>query len=95
MAIPAYAAARIKYLNYRHAVTPQVEVRLSYRATSSNRVRTEDSPEGLRLRGEVYRIVDSYNAVPKTPPAKVAYDISVRQKAAIARAIKQEKEGRL
>tara|TARA_R110000851_G_scaffold329381_1_gene501188 strand:+ start:108 stop:395 length:288 start_codon:yes stop_codon:yes gene_type:complete len=95
MAIPAYANARIEHLNFRYAVEPQIEVRLSYRAVNGKRVRLDDSPKANSFRHEIYCIIDSYNAVPKTPPAKIAYDISVRQKAAIARALKQERDGRI
>lgn len=94
MAIPAYAKARIEYLNFRYAIEPQVETRRSYRE-GAKKFTYEDSLAGKRLRNEIHRIVDSYNAVPKTPPSVVAYKLKQRQQEAIARAIKQEIEGRV
>ena len=89
MAIPAYAKARIEYLNFRYAVEPKIETRLSYRASSGNRFRIDDSAKAIRLRNEIYCIVDSYNAVPKTPPNVLRRKLKENQKAAFDRAIKQ------
>lgn len=92
MAIPAYAKARIAYLNFRYAIEPQIETRQSYR-DGAKQFTYEDSLAGKRIRNEIHRIVDSYNVVPKTPPSVIAYQLKQRQRDAIARAIKQEKEG--
>lgn len=94
MAIPAYAKERIAYLNFRYAIEPKVETRQSYRE-GAEQFSYEDSLAGKRLRNEIHRIIDSYNAVPKTPPSVIAYKLKQRQCDAIARAIKQEKEGRI
>lgn len=94
MAIPAYAKARIAYLNFRYAIEPQIETRQSYRE-GAKQFTYEDSLAGKRLRNEIHRIIDSYNAVPKTPPSVIAAAIKKSQKAAIARAIKQEEQGRI
>jgi len=89
MAIPAYARARIKYLNYRYLVEPKVEVRVSYRANSNKNFRIDDSKVGLMLKNEVYRIVDSYNSVPATPYIPISGVLNANQKAAFDSAIKQ------
>ena len=98
MAIPSYAKARIEYLNFRYAVEPKIETRLSYRASSGNRVRLDDSVRANSFRHEIYCIIDSYNAVPKTPPNVLRKKLKQRQKAAFDRAIEQIKkieEGRI
>ena len=89
MAIPAYARARIDYLRWLHLLEPKVAIRKSYREGASDRFRVEDSLKGRKLMNEIYRIIDSYNTVPVTPPSVLAARLRQRQKEAIARAIKQ------
>ena len=93
MAIPAYAKARIDYLRWLYLVEPKVSIRQSYREGAANKFRIEDSLNGRKLMNEIYRIVDSYNAVPVTPPNVLASQLKQRQKEAIARALKQVEEG--
>lgn len=93
MAIPAYARARIAYLDYRYFMEPKVIVRQSYREGSVNKFRIEDSLIGKMLKNEKYRIVDSYNSVPKSKPSEISARLKQRQKEAIQRAIKQVEEG--
>lgn len=89
MAIPAYARARIEYLNYRYLVEPKIEVRVSYKADSKSNFRFDDSSFAYMVRNEIHRIVDSYNAMPPTPYIPISGLLNANQKAAFDNAIKQ------
>jgi len=89
MAIPAYARARIAYLDYRCFMEPKVIARQSYREGAANKFRVEDSLIGKMLKNEKYRIVDSYNSAPKSKPSEISARLKQRQKEAIQRALKQ------
>ena len=92
MAIPAYARARIYYLNYRCFMEPKIRTRQSYREGAANKFRIEDSLVGKMLKGEIYRIVDSYNSAPISSPSLISAQLKSRQKEAVQRALKQVEE---
>lgn len=96
MAYPAYASARQKYLVRAYNIIPRI---ITFESNSrSEKPIYKDTERAKLIKKEIVAINVAYMVREERAPRsdeQVSRGLAKRQKDAIARAIKQEKEGRI